>query len=201
MSHDRHQAFFDELASEWDSTFTAVDFEFLEYLVSGMGTQPGWDVLDLGCGTGVLFGLLRRQTDKEGSVTGVDFSIQMAMKAHRNFPFANVNVVDADVTMLPFSDSSFDMAVAFASFPHFSDKGRAIGEIHRILKDGAHFHIVHLESSKELTDMHNQVGGLVADDVLPAEDELRRMFESGHFCDVNIRDHPGLYFASAVNRK
>ena len=201
MTHDKYQSFFDELAAEWDSSFTAVDFEYLEFLVSGMGTQAGWDVLDLGCGTGVLFDLLRRQTGQEGSVTGVDLSIKMAMKAHRNFPFANVNVVSTDVSELPFSDNSFDMAVAFASFPHFSDQGKAIEEIHRVLRSSALLHIVHLKSSLELSNMHHKVGGPVSDDALPTETELRAMFESSSFVDVSIRDHSGLYFASAQNLK
>ncbi|MFH1686017.1 MAG: methyltransferase domain-containing protein [bacterium] len=201
MTHDNHQAFFDELAVEWDSTFTAVDLEFLEHLVSKMDAQPGWDVLDLGCGTGVLFDLLRRQTGEKGSVTGVDFSIQMALKAHRNFPFDNVNVVDADVTTLPFGDSTFDMAVAFASFPHFSDKTKSLHELHRVLKDGARFYIVHLESSKELTELHLRIGGAVAEDRLPSEDNLRRMFAGSRFGDVSVRDHSGLYFVSALNHK
>ena len=142
--HDKHQVFFDSLAEEWDLNFTAEDLERLSHIVEQLGVEKGMDVLDLGCGTGILFDMLRRKVTESGSVTGVDFSYEMAQQAHRNFPFANVNVIDADAVSLPFDDSTFDMAVAFAAFPHFSDQQRAIDEIHRVLKDGRKFYIIHM---------------------------------------------------------
>ncbi len=199
--HDIHQEFFDQLAREWDLHFTAEDLERLSNLVERLNVKPGMDILDLGCGTGILFDMLRRKVGKEGTVTGVDFSIEMARLAHRNFPFDNVNVVDADVINLPFKDSTFDMAVAFAAFPHFSDKQRALDEIHRVLKNDARFYIIHLESSKEVTEEHKRIGGAIAQDTIPSEEEMRQMFSRGRFTDLKIDDHPGLYLATAVNTK
>lgn len=199
--HDKHQEFFDSLAAEWDLMFTAEDLERLRHIVSRLGVKPGMDVLDLGCGTGVLFDMLRRLVQQSGSVTGVDFSIQMARQAHRNFPFSNVSVVDADATNLPFADSSFDMAVAFSAFPHFSDQQRAIDETHRVLKSGSKFFIIHLISSKELSEIHRRVGGVVAHDEIPPETRLRQMLNSSKFTDISIEDHPGLYLTIALNTK
>ncbi len=201
MSHDKHQAFFDQLADEWDLNFTAEDLERLRHHIPKLGARPGMDVLDLGCGTGVLFDLLRREVGEEGSVTGVDFSLRMALQAHRNFPFPNVNVVDADVTQLPFPADAFDLAVAFAAFPHFEDKRETLRAMHRVLKPGAHFFVLHLASSRELSDMHRQVGGIVAEDLIPNADELTAMFDQTGFADVRIQDHKGFYLASAVNTK
>jgi ubiquinone/menaquinone biosynthesis C-methylase UbiE len=175
--------------------------ERLSRIVDTLGVKEGMDILDLGCGTGVLFDMLRRKVGPNGSVTGVDFSWQMVLKAHRNFPFSNVNVVDADVIALPFADSSFDMGVAFAAFPHFSNKQQAANEIHRGLKPGARLYIIHLNSSKELSEMHHRIGGVVENDVLPPEEHLRQILNSSKFSDVRVEDHPGLYLASAINNK
>jgi demethylmenaquinone methyltransferase/2-methoxy-6-polyprenyl-1,4-benzoquinol methylase len=199
--HDAHQEFFDHLAADWDLRFTAEDLERLQHIVDKIEVNEGWNVLDIGCGTGILFDLLRRRVGKEGSVTGVDFSFQMVRTAYRNFPFDNVNVVDADAINLPFADNSFDVAVAFAAFPHFSDQKRAIEETHRVLKNGARFYIIHLESSKELVEIHHKVGGAVKHDELPADAALRTMLDESTFSDIDIDDHPGLYLATAVNRK
>jgi len=201
MTHDKHQAFFDKLAAEWDLMFTAVDLEFLSYIVDNLGAAEGMDVLDIGCGTGILFDMLRRKVGLEGSITGVDFSFEMAQKAHRNFPFPNVNVVDADAVTLPFADSSFDMAVAFAAFPHFSDQKKALFETHRVLKPKSKFYIIHLSSSKELSDIHRKIGGVVENDEIPAAEKLNEMFANSQFVDINIEDHPGLYLATATNLK
>jgi demethylmenaquinone methyltransferase/2-methoxy-6-polyprenyl-1,4-benzoquinol methylase len=199
--HDKHQGFFDALAAEWDLMFTAEDLERLSHIVEKLGVEEGMDVLDLGCGTGVLFDMLRRKVTERGSVTGVDFSYQMAQQAHRNFPFSNVNVVDADAVNLPFDNSSFDMAVAFSAFPHFSDQQKAINETHRVLRDSADFYIIHLISSRELNQRHHSMGGVVEHDEIPPEDRLRGMLNSSKFADVSIEDHPGLYLAIARNHK
>ena len=201
MFHDKHQHFFDSLAAEWDLMFTTEDIERLSHLVDGLGMTEGMNILDLGCGTGILFDMLRRRIGQNGSVTGVDFSIEMAQKAHRNFPFANVNVINADATVLPFTDSIFDMAVAFSAFPHFSDQQKAIDETHRVLKPQARFYIIHLISSKELSRLHRAIGGIVEHDEIPPETKLREMLNTSKFIDVTIEDHPGLYLATAVNSK
>jgi ubiquinone/menaquinone biosynthesis C-methylase UbiE len=197
--HDPHQEFFDRLAAEWDLMYTAEDLERLQHLVDKLPVKAGMQILDLGCGTGILFDLLRRKTGERGGVVGVDFSLEMVQKAHRNFPFANVHVVDADASELPFGDRVFDLAVAFSSFPHFVDQQRALEELHRVLKPGSGVHIIHLQSSKELAAIHHRVGGVVSHDVLPSQEKLRQMFDTGRFGDLTITDQPGLFVASAIS--
>lgn len=199
--HDKHQAFFDQLAEEWDLMFTAEDLERLTHIVDKLNVTKGLKILDLGCGTGILFDMLRRQVGEEGSVTGVDFSFEMAQKAHRNFPFVNVNVVDADASALPFADDTFDMIVCFSSFPHFTDKQAALDEAHRVMKKDCTMHIIHLESSLEINKHHHEIGGVVEHDALPTGADLEKMFNDSNFTDVTIDDHPGLFLATATNRK
>jgi ubiquinone/menaquinone biosynthesis C-methylase UbiE len=201
MTHDIHQDFFDRLADEWDLHYTAEDLERLSHLVDDLGVNEGMDILDLGCATGVLFDLLRRRVGPQGTVTGVDFSLKMAQKAHRNFPFDNVNVVDADALNLPFADKTFDMAVAFSSFPHFSDKKKALLEAYRVLKPGAGLYIIHLVSSKKVTEMHQKAGGPLTHDELPSPEELVPLFRSSGFSQIEIEEHPSLFLASAIREK
>jgi ubiquinone/menaquinone biosynthesis C-methylase UbiE len=198
MTHDIHQEFFDRLAGEWDLHYTAEDLERLSHLVDDLGVREGMDILDLGCATGVLFDLLRRRVGHQGTITGVDFSLKMAQQAHRNSPFENVNVVDADALNLPFTDAIFDMAVAFSSFPHFADKKKALQEAHRVLKPGAALYIIHLVSSKKVTEMHHKAGGPLANDELPSPEELVPIFRASGFKQIEIEEHPSLFLASAV---
>lgn len=201
MTHDKHQGFYDELAQEWDFWYTAVDLEYLTWVVDNLEVNEGWDILDIGCGTGILFDLLRRRVGKEGTVTGIDFSIQMAMKALRNFPFDNVNVVDADTTQLPFCDNTFNMAISFRSFDDFSDKKKALDEIHRALKPGASFLVLHLYSSKELQEIHQEVGGAVTDDEMPTREEMEKLLQDSGFADISVEDKSGHYLATATVKK
>ena len=199
--HDPHQEFFDLLASEWDLMFTTEDLERLSNIVDNIEVNPGMNVIDLGCGTGILFDIIRRKVGPQGSVTGVDFSLQMVLKAHRNFPFPNVNCIDGDVVALPFCSDYFDMGVAFSAFPYFSDKQQAVDEVHRVLKENSKFYIIHLQSSKELSAIHHRIGGVVADDELPSSESLIEIFHNSKFTDVVIDDEPGHYLATAVAGK
>lgn len=199
--HDPHQEFYDRLAAEWDLNFTAEDLERLSLIVTKLGVESGMSILDVGCGTGVLFDMLRRLVGDDGSVTGVDFSFQMVRMAHRNFPFSNVNVVDADATALPFADSTFDMGISFDAFAHFRSQQKALEEAHRVLKPGAKFYIIHLISSTELSELHQEIGGAIRNDELPPAKKMREMLDASRFSEVKIEDHTGLYLASAVNVK
>lgn len=47
--------FFDQLASEWDGMYPPVSGETLDAILDALHIFPGCQVLDVGCGTGVLF--------------------------------------------------------------------------------------------------------------------------------------------------
>ncbi|UCD16178.1 MAG: class I SAM-dependent methyltransferase [Candidatus Zixiibacteriota bacterium] len=197
MENDRKR-YFESFAEEWDKMFTAEELELLDFLIDSFNLPEGARVADLGCGTGVLFDIIRRRIGPGGMLIGIDFCTPMVQKAKLNFPFANVYTVDADVECLPLKKDSFDIAITFAAFAHFIDQKKVMQEVSRILKQKGRFYIVHLLSSEELEEHHHQVGGPVADDHLPNREEMMRLFEEGRFTDVKITDHPGLYLAEAV---
>ena len=190
--------FFDACADEWDKEFTAEDLEVLSYLIDSFKIRKDSRIVDLGCGTGVMFDMLRRKVGSSGVIVGVDFSKRMIRKARQNFPFENVHALDGDAQNLPLKSDSFDYAISFASFAHFKDKQRVMEEVSRVLRRDGLFYIIHLLSSMELKHHHNMVGGPVALDLLPSDHEMMQLFEHGHFLNVRLKDQPGLYLASGV---
>jgi len=110
-----------------------------------------------------------------------------------------VAVIDADASHLPFRDSSFDMVVSFAAFPHFIHKDRAVQETGGCSAGRVVF-IIHLGSSKEVADVHKRLGGLIENDTLPATKDLRRMFTTAGLITWKSKIIPGCS-ASAVNAK
>jgi demethylmenaquinone methyltransferase/2-methoxy-6-polyprenyl-1,4-benzoquinol methylase len=195
---DERRKYFESYADDWDKMFTAEDLEILSFLIDSFDVKPGAKVIDLGCGTGVLFDIIRRKVGDRGMVVGVDFCTKMVKKARRNFPFTNIYEIDADVEFLPLKSNAFDYAVTFAAFAHFTDSKAVMEETSRVLKPGGAFHIIHLLGSKELEEHHQTVGGPVAEDHLPGREEMMNLFEHGHFINVKITDHPGLYLASGI---
>jgi len=195
---DDRREYFDSFAEEWDKMFTAEDIEVLSFLIESFDIKEYDKIVDLGCGTGVLFDLLRRRVGPDGLVVGVDLSSAMVKKARKNFPFKNILEIDADAEMLPLKSELFDVAVSFAAFAHFTCQESVMEEASRILKKGGKFYIIHLLSSKELETYHLKAGGPVADDHIPPLEKMRELFEKGNFIDVSIIDHPGLYLAQGT---
>lgn len=93
--------------------------------------REGSFVLDLGCGAGML-ALLKR---KGVTLTGVDLSSECAQAALRNGYDATFR---AELTHLPFPNSSFDYVVSLDVLGHvaFEEKDATIAEIKRVLRPG-----------------------------------------------------------------
>ncbi len=192
---DKKQEYFDAMGDDWDRDLTAEDLERLSHIIDSVDIRPGLTVCDLGCGTGVLFDMLRRRVGENGYIVGVDFAPRVAHKALHNFPFHNIGVVEADACCLPFSENVFDLVVSFAAFAHFHHKDETIRQVNTILKPGGRIVIIHLVGRDELARQHHQVGGPINRDELPDAKELQDMFARGKFSRYDLTDNKNLFLA------
>lgn len=95
----------------------------------------GKDVLDLGCGSGVLACLMARNGAR---VSAVDITEQGVAMCARNAAVqgVGVDVVRGDAERLPFADASFDYVLSWGVLHHSSDTERAVREVGRVLRPG-----------------------------------------------------------------
>jgi len=94
--------------------------------------EPGDKVLDLGCGNGRFFEVLK---DKRVDYIGVDFSEKLIEIAKKRFPEAKFLVADA--LNLPFPNNFFDKVYTISVFHHIpSEEFRLqfLKEVKRVLK-------------------------------------------------------------------
>lgn len=85
-------AFFDRCAPGWDEDLIRNEVT-ITTILDNAGIKSGQDILDVACGTGVLFpDYLKRGVE---SVTGIDISPEMAKIAQSKFP--EVQVICGDV--------------------------------------------------------------------------------------------------------
>jgi cyclopropane fatty-acyl-phospholipid synthase-like methyltransferase len=135
--------------------------------------RAGSEVLELGCGAGMLALLKRKQV----TLTGVDLSDECALAARRNGYDATYT---AKLSSLPFADASFDYVVSLDVLGHIEadEKDAVLAEIKRVLRpDGVTLHGI------ECTDRSAQKSY----DEMSAE-ELRRFIEiDGH---VGLEEEP-----------
>jgi SAM-dependent methyltransferase len=89
----------------------------------------GRDVLECGCGTGLL---LERIARFARTAKGIDLSPGMLEKARER----GLDVREGSVTTLPFEDASFDVTCSFKVLAHVPDIGKALAEMARVTRAG-----------------------------------------------------------------
>jgi len=97
-----------------------------------LAARPGEQILDVGCGTGILLAELLSQVHSV-KVFGIDPCGEMLEIARQRLPCEAV-MKQGSVDQLPFADHSFDAVVSSSAFHYFREPGRALVEMRRVLK-------------------------------------------------------------------
>jgi ubiquinone/menaquinone biosynthesis C-methylase UbiE len=102
--------------------------------LSGIEVPEGAQVLEVGCGTGVLTRVLAGWPNVD-SVVGVDPAKSLIGEARRLASgLANASFVEADGRSLPFDDDAFDVVVFDSTLSHVPGPERALAEAWRVLR-------------------------------------------------------------------
>ena len=174
-------AFFDRCASWWDADMIRNE-PVIATILDNSGLKAGMDVLDVACGTGVLFSdYLKRGA---GSVTGIDISGEMVKIAAEKFP--EVQVICGDVEQYPF-ERQFDFVMVYNAFPHFPDPAALIGALAKLVRPGGRLCVAHGMSRAMLQKHHAGRAAGVSIDLLH-ERELAALFAPYFDVDVVISD-------------
>lgn len=174
--------FFDRWAPVWDDDMIRNE-PAISAILDYAGIQKGIDVLDVACGTGVLFpDYISRGVS---SLTAIDISPEMARIAKRKF--SNVDVICGDVMTAKFSHR-FDSIVVYNAFPHFSDPEELIKVLSNLLKPHGRLTIAH-GMSREFINLHHSGRAQKVSTELIHEDRLAELMAQWLCVDVIISDN------------
>jgi len=191
------QEYFDQLAPTWDKELTGGRLNCLGNIVKELGIEPGNCVLDIGSGTGVLLPFLAAELRDGKKIVALDFSAEMLCQAKaKNFQPV-VGFAQADVLAIPLAGNSVDLAMCNSAFPHFSDKVKALKEIARVLRNNGRLVICHTMSRKMINQLHQSIGGAVANDLLPDEFQLKGLIKQAGLKVTHFEDGPERYLVIA----
>ena len=184
--------FFDRNAPGWDADLVRDD-AVVEKILDNGGIVPGCHVLDVACGTGVLFPDYQKR--KVGSVTAVDISPGMAEIAERKSRGTQIQVVCGDVETLTFP-SLFDCCMVYNAFPHFPDPQRLIQVLAGHLRPEGRLSIAHGMSRDKINEHHSGAAHRVSVGLMDAR-ELAKLFSPYFKVDIIISDER-MYQVSGV---
>ena len=136
------RAMFGSIAHRYDRANTVlsggIHHLWRRKLVRWSGASSGERVLDCATGTGDLAIAFARAVGSTGEVVGTDFSAEMLAPAPGKAARAGVGIrfEQADVTALPYPDSSFDIASIAFGIRNVADRVAGLREMARVVRPG-----------------------------------------------------------------
>ena len=127
------------------------------------GLAGGREVLEVGCGTGLI---MRGLDGRAKRLVGVDISPGMLAEARRR----GFEVLEGRAEKLPFADESFDLAYSFKVLAHVPEIELALREMARVLRPGGHL-VAEFYNALSLRRLAKRLGGpgKISDDRTEAE--------------------------------
>lgn len=135
----------DRIPSEYASGATDYDRRWARYSRASQALLRPWvasaevgRVLDVGCGTGNLLGLLAKSGARVDAYAGIDPAPAMLRVAAGKLRASGIRgaLAAAPAEALPFADAAFDTAVCASNLHDWADPGAGMAEIRRVLRPG-----------------------------------------------------------------
>lgn len=185
-------SFFNERADRWDSMQERNE-EVIEKILDLGGIRLGTAVLDVACGTGILFPDYKKRN--VASVTGIDFSPKMVKIAENKF--CDIDVICADASAYVF-EKQFDAVMIYNAFPHFTEPEKLIANLAKAVKRGGRLSIAHGTGREELDKFHAANAGGISNR-LPEKEDVAVMLSSYFDVDIMISDET-MYMVSGMRK-
>jgi ubiquinone/menaquinone biosynthesis C-methylase UbiE len=189
----------------WDRAVTAYEqgwrdqLEPAQSLMLEMAAlQPGWRVLDVACGTGLVSFRAAAAVGERGAVIGTDISGEMVETARRGAALrdlGNVSFERGDAEALPLSDGAFDAALCALGLMYVPDPVRALCEMRRLLRPGGRAAVAVWGARRKCgwAEIFPITDARVASEVCPmffhlgTGDVLARTFEAAGFTGIRAQ--------------
>jgi len=175
--------FFNACAPSWDDGMIRYD-DVIDTILEQAEVKAGDRILDVACGTGVLFPDYRKRA--VASVTGIDISPEMVRIAESKYAWENYRILCGDVEALPDVEACrYDRVMVYNAFPHFPDPGRLIARLSLLVVPGGTLTVAHGMSREQINRHHSGTAGPVSVPLMPAEN-LAELFASAGL-EITVR--------------
>lgn len=150
------------VVAKWYATLTKKSLNEFARLARRAAEQipAHGSVLEVAPGPGYFAIELAKLGDYQ--ITGLDISETFVDIARANAAKAGVQVDfrRGNASAMPFADETFDFLLCRAAFKNFSEPGRALEEMHRVLKSGGQALIIDLRRDASKESINQAVNGM-----------------------------------------
>jgi len=132
----------DKPKCSFDFKLMALQYKFRDFLLSRtdvlkeVGIEPGFQVLDYGCGPGSYVTPLAELVGESGKVYALDIhplAVQVVQRIASKKHLTNVEVILSDCET-GLADNSVDVVLLYDTFHGLGDPNGVLAELHRVLK-------------------------------------------------------------------
>jgi len=122
--------YYDSLANIYDALYSAEQNEKFKAILNHINFKGGEKVLDVGCGTGLLFNNIKNKTEL---ILGIDLAKNILLQAIKHAKQNDsIALVRADADYLPFKDGTFTATFAITLIQNMPNAKRTLNEIKRV---------------------------------------------------------------------
>lgn len=188
------RTFFEQRAHNWDETCTH-DPKKIAAIVSLAGIHEGDRIVDIACGTGILFDQLLSYAPSE--LVGLDLSPAMIAKAQEKFTDPRLRLLAQD--FLEFEETGFQLATLYSAYPHFPDKERLARKLWEVLAPSGRLMLAHSQSRHIINGRHDaSLAKAISVGLRPVNEESQ-VFSPYFELDI-LADTPDFYIISGTRR-
>ena len=163
--------YFDERAPQWDANMKCSP-QIIEKILDGARLRMGQSVLDVACGTGVMFPFYMGRG--VSAVTAIDISPRMVEIARSKTEGKPIEVLCGVAEEYDFG-RQFDACVIYNAFPHFLDQQKLIDSLARWIRPGGTLTVAHGMSEAQLREHHSGAAKSISSS-LPSLTEMKKIF-------------------------
>ncbi|PAB60368.1 class I SAM-dependent DNA methyltransferase [Anaeromicrobium sediminis] len=183
--------FFNKNFKKWAENMSEERINIAKKSIELLDISENKSVLDVGCGTGILYYVLEDKRLKK--YLGLDISEKMLEELKRTFPDADTICMDFDERVE--INDKFDYIIIFNSIPHFENMNIVFENAANLLNNNGKFSIIHARTREGLKEHHRRIGYNLGREAIPTDVVLKELSEKYNFSQIHIQDEDFFYFS------
>lgn len=194
MNKQEVAQFFDRRAAQWDS-IAELQPDKIRRIFAAAGVGEGDCVLDIACGTGILFPFYIETGVSR--IDGVDLSAEMVNQCRAKFADdSRIRVLCEDAEETAFL-CEYDRCMVFNAFPHFCAPEKLLQNLYGAVKPGGTVTVAHDKSREAIDAHHAGEASCISNGLMPAE-ALKELFIACGYRNVQCVSDEGIYIVTGM---